>query len=89
MKTKTRKPIPRSTTTPGLLSHICLTPVVSWDQFMSSHVTPQIWKNKRGIWWNRFGDGNKKAAPLGAAVIATLNHITGVILHDLFFAGMG
>ena len=33
--------------------------------------------------------GNKKAAPLGAAVIATLNHITGLTLHDSILAGMG
>lgn len=33
--------------------------------------------------------GNKKAAPLGAAVIATLNHITGLTLHGSNFGGMG
>jgi hypothetical protein len=31
----------------------------------------------------------KKAAPLGAAVIATLNHITGHILPDLEIFKMG
>ena len=33
--------------------------------------------------------GNKKAAPLGAAVIATLNHITGLTLHGPILGGMG
>ena len=32
---------------------------------------------------------NKKAAPLGAAVIATLNHITGHILLTTEIFGMG
>ena len=32
---------------------------------------------------------NKKAAPLGAAVIATLNHITGHTLQEAGFGGMG
>jgi len=33
--------------------------------------------------------GKKIAAPLGAAVIATLNHITGLILHGARFREMG
>lgn len=56
--------------------------------------TPPTAKNKLGIYPPTFGayprdPGNKKAAPLGAAVIATLNHITGLTLHDPFFDGMG
>jgi hypothetical protein len=38
---------------------------------------------------HRVDPENKKAAPLGAAVIATLNHITGHILLAALFGGMG
>src|SRR6185312_3071368 len=50
IKTKTRNPTPNRSTTPGRFSHICLTPFVSWDQFMCWDDTPQITKNKLGFY---------------------------------------
>ena len=65
-------------------------------------VTPASLENKLPNWGIRLrakldaaapprqgGVENKKAAPLGAAVIATLNHITGHSLHGDGDCGMG
>lgn len=49
---------------------------------------PHQAKNKRAT-ANLRGSRKKKAAPLGAAVIATLNHITGHTLQEPVFDGMG
>ena len=66
---------------------------INWDLYrkpmerqrrLISRIPP--WANMDS---NEFHQGIIKAAPLGAAVIATLNHITGLILPEMNFRGMG